>query len=130
MTMDAKLAKPAKPDKNEPFALSARDKTPAPSVWGYYFEHTVPQRRVPCVRGNMLAPLSADSIPPITPEAMASVQAALKLLADLVGDRDHNLFLAHIDQEKARQEARSIMLVAKGIAGILRVEQPEDCCDR
>lgn len=124
MTMDAK------PAKNEPFALSARDKTPAPSGWGYNFEHTVPQRRVPCVRGDMLAPLSADAIPPITPAAMASVQAAIKLLADLVGDRDHNLFLAHVDQDKARHEARMIMLVGKGLAGILRVEQPEDSCDR
>lgn len=116
--------------KKEPFALTARDKTPAPSGWGYNFEHTVPQRRVPCVRGDMLCPASADSIAPITPAAMASVQAALKLLADLIGDRDHNLFLAHVDQETARKEARSIMLVAKGLAGILRVEQPEDCCDR
>jgi len=121
MTMDA---------KKEPFALSTRDKIPTPSGWGFNFEHTVPQRRVPCCLGDMLCPQSADAIPPITPEAMASVQAALALLANLVGDRDFNLFLANTDIEKSRGKARDIMLIAKGLAGILRVAQPEDSCDR
>lgn len=104
------------------FGLSDRDKTPKPSGWGFDFEHTDPQRRVPCVLGNMLCPLSADDIAPITPEAMASVQAALVLLANLVADRDHNLFLAYGSQQAEMvDKARDIMLVAKGLAGILRV---------
>jgi hypothetical protein len=104
--------------------LSDRDKTPAPHGYGYYFHHAEPQRRVPCALGDMLAPLSADDIPPITPEAMASVQAALKLLADLVGDRDLGLFLGDNDakMEEHRVKARDILLAAKGLAGILRVE--------
>ena len=105
-------------------ALSDRDKTPAPSGYGFDFHHTEPQRRVPCVLGDMLAPLSADDIPPITPEAMASVQAALKLLSDLVGDRDLGLFLGDSDAklEGHRVKARDILLTAKGLAGILRIE--------
>lgn len=104
------------------FALSARDKTPAPSGWGHTFHHTAPQRRVPCIKGDMLAPASADDIAPISPEAMASVQAAIKLLADLVGDRDHNMFLGNADHDgQLALKARDIMLVAKGLTGILRV---------
>jgi len=113
--------------KANELGLSARDKTLNPSGWGQCFHHTDPQRRVPCVLGDMLAPRSADDIPPITPEAMASVQAALKLLADLVADRDHNLFLGCSDEHRARniEAARNILLTAKGLAGILRVAPKE-----
>ena len=41
-------------------SLSDRDKTPKLSGWGHDFHHTNPQRRVPCVLGDMLAPLSAE----------------------------------------------------------------------
>jgi hypothetical protein len=107
-------------------SLSDRDKTPAPSGFGYHFHHTEPQRRVPCVLGDMLAPLSADDIPPITPEAMASVQAALTLLANLVGDRDHGRFLGCGDDklEEYREKARGILSTARGLTGILRVTTP------
>lgn len=106
---------------NEMF-LSERDKTPEPSGWGQRFHHTDPQRRVPCVKGDMLAPRSADDIAPITPEAMSSVQAALTLLANLVADRDHNLFLGQSErQAEMVGKAREILLVAKGLAGIIRV---------
>jgi hypothetical protein len=109
------------PSKETTMPLSARDKTP--KSFGCDFHHTNPQRRVPCVLGDMLAPLSADDIPPITPEAMASVQAALKLLADLVGDPDHNRFLAYGQrQDEFAIKARDILLTAKGLTGILRVE--------
>ena len=107
--------------KPDDLGLSDRDKTPAPSGGGHRFHHTDPQRRVPCVLGDMLCPRSADDIAPITPEAMASVQAALTLLANLVADRDFNLFLANTDLEKSRATARQILLVGKGLAGILRV---------
>jgi len=103
--------------------LSERDKTPNASGWGFDFKYAEPQRRVPCVLGNMLAPRSADAIPPITPEAMSSVQAALQLLANLVEDPDFNLFLANSDHQAEMQlKARDIRLTAKGLAGILRVE--------
>jgi hypothetical protein len=108
--------------KPNELGLSARDKTPKPCGWGYDFHHTDPQRRLPCVLGDMLCPKSADDIPPITPEAMASVQAALTLLANLVADRDHNLFLAcHNRQAERVDKALDILLVAKGLAAILRV---------
>lgn len=113
----------ARKSKESAMSLSDRDKTPAPSGYGFHFQHTDPQRRVPCILGDMLAPKSADDIPPITPEAMASVQAALKLLANLIGDRDHNLFLACSQrQDEFAVKARDILLTAKGLAGILRVE--------
>lgn len=104
------------------FGLSERDKTPKSSGWGFDFHHTDPQRHVLCILGHMLTPRSADDIPPITPEAMTSVQAALKLIADLVGDREHCLFLA-CDPEKYIEEARAIRRVARSLAGILRVEE-------
>ena len=106
-------------------SLSDRDKTPKLSGWGHDFHHTNPQRRVPCVLGDMLAPLSADDIAPITPAAMASVQAAINLLADLVEDREHGLFLAVSHKlEEYREKACDIRLAARGLAGILRVEEP------
>ena len=95
--------------------LSDRDKTAKP--FGFNSHHTHPHRHVPCILGNMLAPLSADDIPPISPEAMASVQAALKLLANLVADRDINLFLAYSDDaklEEHRAEARAILRARGG----------------
>jgi hypothetical protein len=112
--------------KANTLSLSDRDKTPAPSGYGYHFHHTAPQRRVPCVLGDMLAPLSADDIPPITPEAMASVLAALTLLANLVGDRDLGRFLGCGDNklEEYREKARGILSTAQGLAGILRVATP------
>ena len=104
------------------FALSSQDKTPKASGWGHDFHHTEPQRRVPCVKGNMLAPRSADDIAPITPEAMASVQQALALLANLLGDRDHNLFLGNADHNgRCTDAAKHIALIAAGLSGILRV---------
>lgn len=103
--------------------LSKRDKTPKPSGWGVDFHHTDPQRRVPCCLGDMLAPRSADDIPPISAEAMASVQAALVLLANLVADHDFHLYFGCSDAnvEKYREKARDILLVGKSLAGILRV---------
>ena len=108
--------------------LSDRDKNPKPIGYGVDFQYTTPQRRVPCVLGEMLAPRSADDIPPIAPEAMASVQAALTLLANLIADPDFNLFLGASDSklESNRMKARDILLTAKGLAGILRVEVRED----
>lgn len=101
--------------------LSARDKTPKP--FGHNFHHADPQRRVPCAIGDLLAPLSADDIPPITPEAMASVQAALALLAAMISDRDHNLFMGCSQrQDELTSKAGDILLAARGLAGILRVE--------
>ena len=106
------------------FALSSQDKTPKASGWGFDFHHTEPQRRVPCVKGNMLAPRSADDIAPITPEAMASVEQALALLANLLGDRDHNLFLGNADHDgHCTDAAKHVGLIAKGLSGILRVAE-------
>lgn len=110
------------------FELGARDKRPASHGFGFHFHHANPHRRVPCRPGSLLAPLSADDIPPITPEAMASVQAALDLLANLVGDRDHNLFLGDCDRNgEMTAEARAIARVAEGLAGILRIEEVTPC---
>jgi len=104
--------------------LSDRDKTPSPSGYGFHFHHAEPPRRVPCALGDMLAPRSADDIRPITPEAMESVQAALRLLADLVADHDLGLYLGSSREklEEYRGKARDILLAAKALAGILRVE--------
>ena len=114
--------------KPNALGLSDHDKTPNPSGWGQRFHHTDPQRRVPCVLGDMLCPRSADDIAPITPEAMASVQAALALLANLVADRDFNLYLGNSDLtlEKSRAKAHDILLVGKSLAGILRVVSQEE----
>lgn len=111
--------------KMNAFGLSVRDKTPTP--WGgYHYHHTAPQRRVPCALGTMLCPRSADDIPPISAEAMHSVQEALVLLANLVGDRDFNLYLANGDLERSRKAAQAILLAGKGLLGILRVvPQPQ-----
>ena len=112
--------------KVSPLSLSDRDKTPAPSGWGHNFHHTDPQRRIPCVLGDMLAPRSADDIPPITPAAMASVQAAITLLANLVGDLDHGRFLGvgNAKLEEYREKARAILSMGRSLAGILRVITP------
>jgi hypothetical protein len=107
------------------YALSDRDKTPKEGGWGFTFHHTDPQRRVPCFIGDMLCPASADDIAPISAEAMASVQQAIALLANLVGDRDHNLYLGDANRDgRCTEAAKHIALVAKGLAGILRVTSP------
>jgi hypothetical protein len=110
--------------------LSARDKSKNESGYGMKFHPTDPQRYIPTWFGRMLAPRSADDIPPITPEAMASVQAALTLLANFVADRDHALSFAHTDIEVCRAKARDILSVARGLAGILRVEPVCPDCQR
>jgi hypothetical protein len=119
-------AAPNNMSKIPPLTLSDRDKTPAASSWGYDFHHTDPQRRVLCVLGDILAPKSADDIPPITPEAMTCVQAAITLLANLVGDRDHGRFLGAGDVKLAEnhEKARIIADVGRGLAGILRLATP------
>lgn len=112
--------------KVSPLSLSDRDKTPKPSGWGHDFHHTSPQRLVPCVLGDMLAPRSADDIPPITPGAMESVQAAITLLANLVGDLDHGRFLGfgNAKLEEYREKAKIILGMRRSLAGILRVVAP------
>jgi hypothetical protein len=104
------------------FELSAKDKTRASHGFGFSFHHTEPQRHVPCLKGTMLAPASADDIPPITAEAMASVQAALTLLANLLADRDHSLYLADDRHKMWQEKAREVLLVGEGLKAILRVE--------
>lgn len=103
--------------------LGAKDKRPTTHGWGKDFRHTEPQRRVPCIAGDLLAPASADEIPPITADAMASVDQALDLLARLLGDRDHWLFMGAGDAQAARQleEVRAIARIKAGLHGILRV---------
>jgi hypothetical protein len=105
--------------------LSERDKSPKPSGWGMNFHHTDPQRHVPCVLGDMLAPRSADDIAPITPAAMDSVQQALKLLANLIDDRDLSMYLSSSDAEHAAnvEVARHIRQTGRSLTGILRVQQ-------
>jgi hypothetical protein len=104
------------------FELGPKDKHPAPHGFGSYFEHTNPQRRVPCIVGDMLAPASADDIPPIPESAAYSVRKAFELLAQLVGDRDHNLFLGNADHDgKATREAEAISRACNGVLAILRV---------
>jgi len=107
--------------------LTSRDKTPNRSGYGMRFHHAAPQRRVPCQHGDLLAPQSADDIPPITPAAMESVQAAFALLANLVADRDMILFMGNNLDKLAeyQQKGREILLVAKGLAGILRVAETD-----
>lgn len=107
-------------------SLSKRDKIRASHGFGHDFPHAEPQRRVPCVVGDMLCPRSADDIPPISPEAMASVQAGIALLANLVADRDHNLYLSQSSRQGELEiKAREILLAGRGLAGILRVAQAE-----
>lgn len=105
------------------FQLGPKDKRPKASGWGYDFEHTNPQRRVPCLVGQMLAPASADDIPPIPESAAYSVRKAFELLAQLVGDRDHNLFLADADRDgRCTREAIAISRACEGVLAILRVK--------
>lgn len=104
------------------FELGPKDKQRASHGYGSDFKHTEPQRRVPCIVGNMLAPLSADDIPPIPESAAYSVRKAFELLANLVGDRDHNLFLGDADRDgKATREAEAISRACDGVLAILRV---------
>jgi hypothetical protein len=105
------------------FELSPKDKQLASHGFGYNFEHTKPQRRVPCIVGDMLAPASADDIPPIPEAAAYSIRKAFELLAQLVGDRDHNLFLGDADRDgKATREAQAITRACDGVLAILRVK--------
>lgn len=105
------------------FELGPKDKQRASHGFGSDFKHTEPQRRVPCIVGNMLAPASADDIPPIPESAAYSVRKAFELLAQLVGDRDHNLFLGDADRDgKATREAQAISRACDGVLAILRVE--------
>ncbi len=104
------------------FELGPKDKQPNPSGWGKDFRHTEPQRRVPCIVGNMLAPASADDIPPIPESAAQSVRKAFELLAQLVGDRDHNLFMGNADHDgRCTREAEAISRACDGVLAILRV---------
>ncbi len=105
------------------FELGPKDKQRASHGFGSDFAHTKPQRRVPCIVGNMLAPASADDIPPIPESAAYSIRKAFELLAQLVGDRDHNLFLGDVDRDgHATREAQAITRACDGVLAILRVK--------
>jgi hypothetical protein len=106
------------------FELGPKDKQPASHGCGYNFAHTKPQRRVPCIVGDMLAPASADDIQPISESTAYSIRKAFELLAQLVGDRDHNLFLGDVDRDgHATHEAQAIMRTCDGVLAILRIER-------
>jgi hypothetical protein len=105
------------------FELGPKDKQRASHGFGSDFRHTDPQRRVPCIVGDMLAPASADDIPPIPESAAYSARKAFELLANLVGDRDHNLYLGNADRDgKATREAEVITRACDGVLAILRVK--------
>jgi hypothetical protein len=107
----------------QPLSLGPKDKYPAPHGFGVYFEHTDPQRRMPCLLGDMLVPASADDIPPVSADAMHSVERALALLQTYLGDRDVHLFLGcgGTERERALNEAAAVGRVANALRGILRV---------
>jgi hypothetical protein len=107
----------------EGMTLGPKDKTLASHRFGYNFHHTSPQRRLPCILGDMLVPASADDIAPISADAMRSVEDGLTLLQQLLGDRDHNLFLACNEMTIARaaEEAAAVGRVTKALRAILRV---------
>lgn len=104
-------------------SLGPKDKTPAAHGHGYDFHHTEPQRRVPTLIGDLLAPASADDIQPISAAALQHVRRAFDLLAQLVGDRDHNLYMGNADRDgKATQEAKAIARIRDGVLAILRTQ--------
>lgn len=76
---------------------------------------------MPCIVGDMLAPASADDIAPISVTAADSVRQAFDLLAQLVGDRDHNFYLGNADHDgSATAEAKAILRIRDGVLAILR----------
>lgn len=105
------------------FELGPKDKRRARHGFGYDFPHTDPQRHVPCVIGEVLAPASADDIPPIPESAAYSVRKAFELLAQLIGDREHNLYFSDADYDgRATREAEAIMRACDGVFAILRIQ--------
>ena len=104
--------------------LSIKDKIPNPSGSGYYFEHTSPQRHVWTSAGNFLVPRSADDLPEVPIQHVTTIEDALYLLADLLTDRDHRLFMGDSKQcnEAADIEANALRRLAGGeLRAMLRV---------
>jgi hypothetical protein len=108
--------------------LSSRDKSP--TAWGgATFHHVEPQRRLPTVMGDLLVPASADDIPPVTAEAMASFDAAIDLLAAHLTDRDFLIFFGDIGtprEDEAKREARAASRIKDAVHAILRVVDDPD----
>lgn len=90
--------------------LSSKDKTPNPSGWGFTFHHTKPQRRLRVVSGDLLVPASADDLPAVPAEHVATVEKALLLIAELLSDRDHQLFMGGHKTSDDRADAESATL--------------------
>lgn len=101
--------------------LSSKDKHPNPSGWGYTFNHTVPQRRLQTVAGNLLVPASADDLPKVPDEHLATVERAVALIADLLSDRDHQLYMgAHLETNARANDVAFTLRRLIGPAGMLR----------
>lgn len=96
--------------------LGPVDKTRAPSGWGYQFHHTDPQRYVHTAAGSLLVPRSADSIPRVPIEHVEACETAIRLLADMLADRDHQRSMGDHTQlnEAADREADALRRLAKG----------------
>ena len=94
--------------------LSSKDKTPNISGYGQRFHHTVPQRHVSTVVGSFLVPASADDLPPVPLEHVETIERALNLLADLLSDKDHQLFMASYPDKRANEEAAVIRRLTNG----------------
>ena len=101
--------------------LSAKDKTPNASGWGYYFPHTEPQRRLHTVAGDLLMPASADDLPDVPVCHLETVEKAVELIADLLSDRDHQRYMGDHTylNEKANAEAATLRRLI-GPTGMLR----------
>lgn len=101
--------------------LGPKDKSPATHGFGSEFHHVEPQRRMPCVLGDMLVPASADDIPPVAPGTLAAVDAALELLASYLTDRDVLVYLgASYQQDEAARDAAAYRRLKGALRGILR----------
>ena len=110
--------------------MSPKDKSRASHGFGYTFHHTDPQRRLPCILGDMLMPLSADDIAPITASALTSVEQALDLLAGFITDRDFQIYLSATYRAKeAKEEAAAIQRAKYALRAILRTQPACKACE-
>jgi hypothetical protein len=101
--------------------LSKKDKQPNPSGWGYTFNHTTPQRRLQTVAGSLLVPASADDLPRVPEDHLVTVERAIGLIANLLADRDHQLFMGEHRELNARADAEAAALRRLiGPTGMLR----------
>lgn len=95
--------------------LPAGDKQAEPDGWGTRLRLAQPQRGVTTIAGGLLLSASFDRLAPVSASQLEACERAIRLLADLLYDRDRQATCPEGLNHEADREAQALRRLADGM---------------